>query len=158
MYPRPFFPPTLNQYPIMTLASRGSRLLGQMIDAVVAFSPFIVVVLMTSMAPGAIARMGENLWLPAMLACLGYLFFADAMPRGQSFGKWMLGVAVVDERTGLPCSAWQSFVRNVLLSILGLLDWIFIFGNHRKRLGDMVAGTLVVQVGPAGAPQGVYYQ
>lgn len=142
----------------MILASRGSRLLGQMIDAVVAFSPFIVVILMTSMAPGAIASAGENLWLPAMLICLGYLFFGDALPRGQSFGKWMLGVAVVDKRTGLPCSAWQSFVRNILLSILGLLDWIFIFGDQRQRLGDIVAGTVVVEAGTVGAPYQAAYR
>jgi uncharacterized RDD family membrane protein YckC len=35
-------------------------------------------------------------------------------------------------------------VRNILLSILGPIDWIFIFGERRQRLGDKAAGTIVV--------------
>ncbi len=53
--------------------------------------------------------------------------------------------AVVDARTGQPCTFGQSFVRNLLLSILGFIDWLFIFGRKRQRLGDMAAPTLVIK-------------
>ena len=51
---------------------------------------------------------------------------------------------VVDDKTGEPCPFGQSFIRNVLLAVLGPIDWIFIFGERRQRLGDMAAGTIVV--------------
>lgn len=141
----------------MILASRASRLLGQTIDAVVGFIPLITLVFIASFASDDFEVVVGVFGLSALLFCLAYVFFADALPGGQSIGKRMLGMAVVDEHTGHPCSARQSFVRNLLLAILGFLDWIFIFGHQRQRLGDMAAGTLVVKVGTAGAPQGVYY-
>jgi uncharacterized RDD family membrane protein YckC len=97
------------------------------------------------------------LWLPALLFCLAYIIFSDALPEGQSLGKRVMGIAVVDRRTGRPCTAWQSFLRNVLLAILGFFDWIFIFGERHQRLGDMAAGTIVVEAWSVGVPQ-IQYQ
>jgi uncharacterized RDD family membrane protein YckC len=51
---------------------------------------------------------------------------------------------VVDARSGMSCTFGQSFVRNVLLAMLGPLDWIFIFGEEHQRLGDKAAGTIVI--------------
>jgi uncharacterized RDD family membrane protein YckC len=82
-----------------------------------------------------------------VLTCLSHYPFADALPGGQSLGKRALGTAVVDARTGLPCGPWQSFVRNLLLGILGPLDWVFIFGSRHQRLGDLAARTIVIQIG-----------
>ena len=53
---------------------------------------------------------------------------------------------VIDARTGQWCSFWQSFVRNLLLSLLNFIDWIFIFGAKRQRLGDLAASTVVIQI------------
>ena len=50
---------------------------------------------------------------------------------------------VVSATTGAPCTFGQSFVRNIF-TILGPLDWIWIFGERHQRLGDKVAGTIVV--------------
>jgi uncharacterized RDD family membrane protein YckC len=58
-----------------------------------------------------------------------------------------MGTAVVDAATGRPCTFGKSFLRNFLLVVLGFIDWIFIFGRRRQRLGDMAANTLVVKVG-----------
>ena len=134
----------------MILASRPNRLIAQVLDTIIALVPFIALVFLAEMAPGWIARRIENLWLPALLVCLGYLFLADSLPGGQSYGKRLLGMAVVDERTGAPCSPWQSFVRNAMLSVLGIFDWAFIFGERRQRLGDMVARTIVVEAATVG--------
>jgi hypothetical protein len=30
-------------------------------------------------------------------------------------------------------------------ALLGPLDWIFIFGSTHQRLGDMIAGTVVIE-------------
>lgn len=139
----------------MILASRSSRLLGQALDAIIAILPFFGAGFIDSVAPEFAETLGF-LWLAAMLFCLSYLFFADALPGGQSFGKRMLGIAVVDERSGRPCSLGQSFARNFALAILGFLDWIFIFGQRHQRLGDKAANTIVVNVERASA--GIRYQ
>jgi hypothetical protein len=70
--------------------------------------------------------------------------FADALDDGQSIGKRWLGIRVVDDITNAPCTFGQSFIRNLLLAVLGPIDWIFIFGERRQRLGDKAAGTIVV--------------
>ena len=132
----------------MNLASRSARLLAQFVDGLAAFGPFVILVLLSPDEPSNPTVM---VWLIALLLGIGYLFLADAQPGGQSFGKRMLDIAVVDERTGLPCTAWQSFVRNLLLSVLGFVDWVFIFGERRQRLGDIAAGTIVVRTAPFGA-------
>ena len=82
-----------------------------------------------------------------------YLLFADALPNGQSVGKRILGIAVVDGRTGRPCSVAQSFTRNLLLHLLGIFDWMSIFGRTRQRLGDMLARTSVIRVRSAPEPK-----
>ena len=120
-------------------ASRGTRLFGQLIDASFAALPTV--------AAGFVARFSGGLAAP--IAALGmawtffYLFLGDGLHEGQSFAKQMLGVRVVDAATGKPCTFGQSFVRNIF-TILGPIDWIFIFGESHQRLGDKVAGTIVV--------------
>jgi len=56
----------------------------------------------------------------------------------------MLSMRVIDEKSGESCSYGRSFLRNILLLVLGPIDWIFIFGGKHQRLGDKLAGTVVV--------------
>ena len=72
-----------------------------------------------------------------------YFLLADGLNEGQSFAKRWLGLRVIDAKTGAACTFGQSIVRN-LFGILGPFDWIFIFGDRRQRLGDKIAGTIVV--------------
>jgi hypothetical protein len=59
---------------------------------------------------------------------------------------------VVHRHTRNPCSYTQSFVRNLLLSLLGIIDWLFIFPRPHQRLGDILANTNVVRQGPPSRP------
>lgn len=117
------------------LASLGKRLGAEVIDSVIA-----VAILLGGFA------IGDGVALYAVLLSAAYLLLADGLPRGQSLGKRMLGMAVVDQATKKPCTFAQSFVRNLLLGILGFIDWVFIFGATRQRLGDLAASTIVVKV------------
>ena len=56
-------------------------------------------------------------------------------------------IAVVDQSTGAPCSYGGSLVRN-LVRMLGIVDWAFVLGERRQRLGDKAANTIVVKVRP----------
>lgn len=129
----------------MELATPTQRLIGQFLDALIAFVPFLIVVFVT-------ARYGETAVVAARLLpvlwALFYYFLADGLNEGQSFGKQWVGIRVVSAETGAPCTFGQSFIRNVILSALGPIDWLFIFGHRRQRLGDRAAGTIVI-VDPA---------
>jgi uncharacterized RDD family membrane protein YckC len=123
----------------MQYAPRLQRLLGQILDGFVALAPIVAasIVGAVSDALSAVLTTAGIVW------AIGYLFLADGLPGGQSLGKRWLGMAVLDAETGRPCSFGQSLVRNLLLTILGPLDWIFIFGERHQRLGDKLANTIV---------------
>lgn len=123
-----------------------NRMVGQVVDALVATGPaFVIYSLPLSESALVILPVSWFLWVVL------YLFLADGLPNGQSLGKRMAQTRVIDAATGKPCTYWQSFVRNLVLWFLGPIDWIFILGDRRRRLGDMVAGTIVVPAGHAAA-------
>lgn len=125
---------------IQPLASRSNRLLGQLLDGLVAALPIIAGGIASSVSD----TLGATLVMVGIAWSVFYYFFADGFPRGQSFAKRWLGMQVISATTGAPCTVGQSFIRNLLLAVLGPIDWIFIFGDRHQRLGDKAAGTIVV--------------
>jgi uncharacterized RDD family membrane protein YckC len=111
-----------------------------MIDSFFATAPLFVV--------GAITRFVGPFAGPLMVLAGAwsflYLVLGDGIHEGQSFSKQWLGMRVVDAQTGAPCTFGDSFIRNITLTLLGPIDWIFIFGDRHQRLGDKIAGTIVV--------------
>jgi uncharacterized RDD family membrane protein YckC len=76
--------------------------------------------------------------------------------RGQTVGKRLLGLRVVDAR-GLRLEPSQVIVRN-LLRAADALPGLYLVGGvacllsrHRQRLGDLAAGTVVIRT-PTHAP------
>jgi len=133
--------PPLHQNPLVsTYASRSDRLYGQALDGIIGSLPMLGSVVIMSFSD----KLGLVFLLPSVVWSMGYYLFADGLRAGQSFGKRYLGTRVVDARSGGSCTFGQSFVRNVLLGLLGPLDWIFIFGEQHQRLGDKAAGTVVI--------------
>lgn len=85
------------------------------------------------------------------LACwMLYGMLSEYYWYGQTVGKWLLGVRVV-ESTGLELQFHQVAIRNLvrvvdLFPMLGLTAGIAMFFNRRlQRLGDLAAGTVVVR-------------
>ena len=124
----------------LVLPSRVTRFLGQFLDGLIGFAPVFAAFLVMIVNE----KLGTTLLVGAVIFAVLYYFLADGLRGGQSWAKRLLGMSVVDARTGAPCSMGQSFVRNFLLAVLGPLDWIFIFGGEKRRLGDIAAGTQVV--------------
>jgi uncharacterized RDD family membrane protein YckC len=121
----------------MGYAGRMTRLGGQIIDWVVAWVFAVAGFFLAQVTDVSLLKTA------GFVAAVGYYFFCDGM-SGGSYGKKTLGMKVVDEVTGQPASYMQSLGRNFLLSILGPIDWIFIFGEKHQRLGDKAAGTVVL--------------
>lgn len=95
--------------------------------------------------PSIIANCGVSLLM------LGYFILLEAN-SGQTLGKKVVKIKVVKE-DGSPITMGDSVVRNVLRIVDGfffyLVGAIFIWTNPSKqRLGDKLAKTIVVGVGP----------
>jgi uncharacterized RDD family membrane protein YckC len=123
------------------LAGLGSRWKGQLLDAVIA-----LVLTFCAVLPFLLIKASDTVRAStALIIYFGYLLFSDGFKGGRSFGKRVMKTAVIDSHDGKPCSYWQSLVRNIM-QILGIFDWLFIFGKKRQRLGDIAAATVVVRV------------
>lgn len=121
------------------LASIGQRFTSQFLDDLVALAAGVVFYLAAKV-----------LALPLELALLGfvlYVLLCDGLPGGQSVGKRFTRTSVVDATTGEPCRYWQSIVRNIAM-VLGVFDAVFILGRQRRRLGDYLGRTKVIQLKP----------
>jgi uncharacterized RDD family membrane protein YckC len=126
-----------------SLAPLIERLAAQIIDSLIAFAPVIAGIILAAFSE----TLGLITTLAGFVFAFFYLLFADGLPGGQSYGKRIMKTAVVDASSGQPCTFIKSLVRNLLLSLLGIIDWIFIFGKKRQRLGDMAANTIVIKAG-----------
>ncbi len=96
-------------------------------------------------------------------AGLAYLLLGDGFFDGRSLGKKLIRLQVLSKGTLAPCSFKESILRNSTLAIgyllwgIPLIGWVFILGtfcvefvlilgsNDGERLGDVIAGTMVVE-------------
>jgi uncharacterized RDD family membrane protein YckC len=124
------------------LGSLSDRLFGQILDSLVAIGVFIVAGILYAVSP----TIGGVALIAAIIYAIFYILFSDGFEGGQSYGKRVAHTAVIDATTGKPCTFGQSFLRNLLLGLLGIIDWVFIFGKKRQRLGDKAANTIVVKI------------
>ena len=122
------------------LASLWERWYGQFLDAVIYCFIILIVVLLATYA--GLTEVGIVI---GIILSLLYYLFQDGLRNGQSYGKRIAKTKVIDSRNGSPCTFGQSFIRNFLFWILGLIDCVFIFGEKRQQLGDKAAKTLVVR-------------
>jgi uncharacterized RDD family membrane protein YckC len=139
------------------LAGAGSRFIAIAIDMLIQMAFFTVFVLIAGGA-GWLASSGLRslaTWILAVLVIatfiISYGYFAvfEALWAGQTPGKRVAGIRVI-ALSGQPITAFDALVRNLLrivdwlpfLYAVGLLS-LFFTARH-QRLGDIVAGTVVV--------------
>ena len=95
----------------------------------------------------------------ALIPSIYYSFCKDGFKGGASWGKRICGLRVVHLDTNQRCTKGRSLLRQViyLLNVYGVLtlvDIIMVFANsRRRRLGDYVAGTMVIPAEVTFAPQ-----
>jgi uncharacterized RDD family membrane protein YckC len=130
-------------------AGLGSRFIALIVDLILvtALSGMVSQVA-RGVLPGAVGIVVQALAL--LVITWGYHVYFEVRHQGQSPGKRIVGIRVVDGR-GLPLSLEQSFVRNVV-RVLDALPVGYALGAivcqldpHRRRLGDIAADTLVVR-------------
>jgi len=91
------------------------------------------------------------------VATLAWAFYytctRDARPNGQSIGKKIFGLMVVNTETDKPCTLGQAIGRGLTLAVLNgipaigwLIEPIAAVGSaDGRRIGDRLAGTQVIR-------------
>ena len=135
------------------LAGAGSRFAAALVD-VIAFSLValtLVFLIVAGLQGTDVPRFTVQVFVMggSVLAWLVTLFLAHLILGGRTPGKMLLGLRVVGQ-DGHPASAMQIALRSVLWIVDSLplpisVGLLVILGSSREqRLGDMVAGTVVV--------------
>jgi uncharacterized RDD family membrane protein YckC len=145
---------TALEYPI---AGLGSRFLAILADTAIQTVLAIFVLIVGSILGVGLARMGGlgPQWVVAIVMILlfllnsGYFALFEIFWNGQTPGKRYAQVRVIKD-DGRPIGAYEAIVRNALrlvdmLPVMYGIGLISIFlSRQSKRLGDFVAGTVVV--------------
>jgi len=144
------------------LAGIGSRFLAiaydTLIQVVVYFLGFLLILFLFE----DLAKYWPSaaLWSAALWIFLGFTLYwgyygiFEALWKGQTPGKRYAGIRVIKD-SGRPISAFDAIARNLMRGIdsvpgfygVGLLSMFL--DKRNRRLGDMVAGTVVVHEKPA---------
>ncbi|WP_298867813.1 RDD family protein [uncultured Gimesia sp.] len=132
------------------LAGPAKRYLAYMIDLAIRMAltlgMWIVVPILGIVLPGT--AMGILLVL-MFLNTWGYYTISEGFFKGQSIGKHICGIRVIRDG-GYPITFWPALLRNLVRSA----DAIIFYGvgftsmlltRRFQRLGDLVAGTVVIQ-------------
>lgn len=139
------------------LAGRGARLGAAIIDGLVVS----VINVPLAFALGFVDLSGRQPSFLTQLASLGLgivvllLVHVWFMPQGQTLGKKALGIRIVDMSTEQPLPVgkllamrygplWLVALIPFVGGIAALVDVLFIFGEDRRCVHDLIAGTKVV--------------
>ena len=125
------------------------RMLAYLIDLVIRGLVVLAVGLVLAIALGDADAVGGVMLIVAFALEWGYYVFFETTGDGRSLGKRALSLRVVKEG-GFPISFMDSVLRNLMRGAdflpFGYVIGLFVMaGDSRfRRLGDRVAGTLVV--------------
>jgi uncharacterized RDD family membrane protein YckC len=141
------------------LAGIGSRFMAVVADSLIGLLIYLAVTVLEITLGGLsfIKLASYPIWIQAVVIflhfCLfwGYYAAFEALWNGQTPGKRWAGIRVMKE-TGRPINAFEAVARN-LMRIIDMLPFVVPYGagivtmlvnSKNRRLGDLVAGTLVV--------------
>jgi uncharacterized RDD family membrane protein YckC len=127
-------------------AGLGSRFAAALLDLLIISAVCGAVSRVGGLLPAAVS--GALVITLCFVVSWGYWIFFEVARQGQTPGKSVLKLRVVDGR-GLPIGLAQSLVRNIVRIIdavpLGGVGMIAaILDPHHRRLGDLAADTMVV--------------
>ena len=147
------------------VAGLGSRALARMVDLVIQFVLLDVLYIVSTVVVAILGAMGavqfDDALLAAvlivdlLLALIGYPVLLETLTRGRTLGKLIFGLRVVRDDGG-PVTFRQALTRALVAFavewpgvLLAPLTWLVTIGVMiasplSKRLGDHVAGTLVI--------------
>ncbi len=147
------------------LANVGNRFLASAIDHLIQIVTGIIILLVAGALTDWNLFDGLNVWTAALTILVlfalywGYFVVFETLWNGQTPGKRIMRLRVVRE-DGRPVRFFEVFVRNLLRLALDFMPpgsyaigvISIIFSARSKRIGDFVAGTVVVKERATEAP------
>lgn len=140
------------------VAGIGSRFLASLLDTLLIGLLQIIVIVVATLVINALEEFTAALstWIIAIFSLIlaifywGYYVFFEMLWNGQSPGKRWVGLRVI-RTDGTPITLSEALIRN-LVRIVDFLPAMYGIGiismfidKQSRRLGDLAAGTLVVQ-------------
>jgi uncharacterized RDD family membrane protein YckC len=138
-----------------TTAGIGSRALAQLIDLGLLLVVYILLGISTAVWGGLNLFGFATSWIIGFVIVLvfflfwGYFIATEYFLAGKTLGKWLCRIRVI-QVDGRNLSFFAALVRN-LLRLIDFLPGGYLVGvvsmmvdRHERRLGDLVAGTMVV--------------
>ena len=142
----------------LPLAGIGSRFIAALVDSLILIAVFIFLVILATFVLPALGALGEKAanWgvgifiLISFLVFWGYFALFEAFNNGRTLGKRAAKIRVIHQ-SGRGINFVEALARNLVRIIdyfpgfygVGIVA-MFLSRRH-QRLGDMVAGTLVVR-------------
>jgi len=149
---------TPEQIPLeFPLAGIGSRFLAIAMDMLIQTLAFLLLIFVGELLIPTVARFTPGAWtwaaaiffLVAFVLYSGYYAMFEVFWNGQTPGKRLVRIRVISD-SGRPITVYEAVVRN-LLRLVDQLPGLYVVGiisvfltARNKRLGDIVAGTVVV--------------
>ena len=150
------------EFPLAGIGSRAYALLVDYVLITIAMISVLLIGLLFSFQTLAYAAQEDPSdvrslvgWISAIVLLglfaifVGYFVFFETLWQGQTPGKRMAQIRVIREDgrpIGLPQATLRALLRVFDDILLGLVGFLFIVqGRQEKRLGDWVAGTVVIQ-------------
>ena len=138
------------------LAGIGSRFMAAFLDSLIQAALFAVLSVLVAILLAALGWAGGSpawalaaFFLGAFTINWGYYTLFEILWKGQTPGKRWAGIRVIKE-SGRPITAFEAVARN----LIRIVDWLpslygagvvtMLLNAKHRRLGDFVAGTLVV--------------
>lgn len=143
-----------------TLAGIGSRAWALIIDYLLLALSLVLCIVIWAFIYNQLFYIGEEIfgsgfrlwmtaiaWLIIFFIYIGYFVFFETLWQGQTPGKRIAKIRVVRD-DGSPLGLQQATLRSLLRPIdqnLFIGAFLIMFSKSEKRLGDVVAGTIVIQ-------------
>ena len=130
-------------------AGAGSRFLATLIDSIVVTAITVASATLLNMVLPTGVAVALTITINFVLTWGWHVFF-EVRKQGRTPGKRALRLRVIDAR-GLPVSLYQSLVRNIVRALdfapafYGIGAIVTLVTPSRRRLGDIVADTIVVR-------------
>ena len=152
---QPFAKKGKKAYRNIPSASYGKRFLATLLDSTPYFISVLLLIVGAALAISEeMAPAGILLGLSFVLfiASLVYFLLRDAIGQGQSIGKRIMNLQVLDEQSLSPCTKTQSLIRNGILIGMNVMYFMgmaiesiaILMTPEGRRLGDRASRTVVI--------------
>lgn len=138
------------------LAGIGSRFMAAFLDVLIELAVYaLLLIISLGLGFSGFFNTTRSIWWTALVTLVifcvnwGYYAIFEAIWKGQTPGKRWAGIRVIKD-SGRPINAFEAITRNLIRAIdffpvcygVGVLTMLLNAKN--RRLGDYVAGTIVV--------------